>query len=47
MLSDLFHSQAKKEAKEACNVARTVLATEIEVMFGVGLDEIQETANTT
>ena len=26
-----------------CNVERTVLATEAEVMFGVGLDEIQET----
>ena len=37
----------KKEAKEIvwerCNVERIVLATEVEVMFRVGLDEIQET----
>ena len=31
---------------EACNVVRTVLATEVEVMSGVGLDEIQETEQT-
>ena len=35
---------SKKEAKEVvwgrCNVERTVLATEVEVMFGVGLDNI-------
>ena len=47
---DLSSSQAKKRRKrlygEACNVARTVLATEVEVMFGVGLDEIQETEQT-
>ena len=38
---------SKKEAKEIvcgrCNVERTVLATEVVVMFEVGLDEIQET----
>ena len=41
---------SKKEAKEIvwerCNVERTVLATEVEMMFGVGLDEIQETDQT-
>ena len=41
---------SKKEAEEIvwerCNVERTVLATEVEVMFGVGLDEIQETDQT-
>ena len=41
---------SKKEAKEIiwgrCNVEMTVLATEIEVMFGMGLDEIQETDQT-
>ena len=31
---------------EACNVSRTVLVIEVEVMFGVGLDEIQETEQT-
>ena len=41
---------SKKEAKEIvwerCNVERIVLATEVEVMFGVGVDEIQETDQT-
>ena len=41
---------SKKEAKEIvwgrCHIERTVLATEIEVMFGVGLDETQQTDQT-
>ena len=45
----LSSSQAKKRRKRLYGkgvMLRTVLATEVEVMLGVGLDEIQETDQT-
>ena len=39
-------TEGKEILWERCNVERTVLATEVEVLFGVRLDEIQETDHT-
>ena len=50
LLMQFVFFPSKKEAKEnvwgRCNVEMTILATEVEMMFGMGLDEIQETDQT-